>query len=240
MSRPRIPSGLVVTAIGDVHGRLDLLEPILAQAERRALAEPSLEHRIVLLGDLVDRGPSSSGVLDRLCAGVRGCDLVALKGNHEEALLAFLARSGERMDWLGYGGVETLWSYGIEVRELLTPARIDALRLALDRVLPPAHRRFLDSMPLTTAIGDYFFVHAGVRPGRSLADQAPEDLVWIREPFLSWRQPFEKVIVHGHTPVREPEIRQNRINLDTGAFATGRLTAAVLQEDRLTLIGQSE
>jgi serine/threonine protein phosphatase 1 len=226
----------VVTAIGDVHGHLALLEPILNRAERRAAAEPASRHVIVLLGDLVDRGPDTRGVIERLCRGVRGCELVTLRGNHEDAMLAFLTGGEERMHWLSYGGIETLLSYDIEVPDRLTGTSEDAVRRALADKLPAHHRRFLEAMPLSVTIGDYFFVHAGVRPGRSLADQSPVDLVWIREPFLSWREPFEKVVVHGHTPVRDPELLPNRINLDTGAFATGRLTAAVLEEDRLALL----
>jgi len=226
----------VVTAIGDVHGHFRLLEPILARAERRAAAEPASRHVVVLLGDLVDRGPDTSDVIERLCKGVRGCELVALRGNHEDAMLAFLTGGEERMHWLSYGGIETLLSYGVELPGRLTRAHESDVRRALADRLPGHHRRFLEAMPLSVTIGDYFFVHAGVRPGRSLADQSPDDLVWIREPFLSWREPFEKVVVHGHTPVREPELLANRINLDTGAFATGRLTAAVLVDDTIALL----
>jgi serine/threonine protein phosphatase 1 len=232
----RIPPGQVVTAIGDVHGHLALLEPILARAESRAAAEPASRHVVVLLGDVVDRGPDTRGVVERLCRGVRGCELVTLRGNHEDAMLAFLTGGEERMHWLSYGGIETLLSYGVELPDRLTRAQEDDIRRALADRLPAHHRTFLEAMPLSVTIGDYLFVHAGVRPGRSLADQSPDDLVWIREPFLSWREPFEKVVVHGHTPVREPELLPNRINLDTGAFATGQLTAAVLADDTITLI----
>jgi serine/threonine protein phosphatase 1 len=232
----RIPPGQVVTAIGDVHGHLALLEPILARAERRAATEPASRHVVVLLGDVVDRGPDTRGVIERLCRGVRGCELVALRGNHEDAMLAFLTGDEERMHWLSYGGIETLLSYGIEIPDRLTAAFEGEVRRALADRFPGHHLRFLEAMPHSVTIGDYLFVHAGVRPGRSLADQSPDDLVWIREPFLSWREPFEKVVVHGHTPVREPELLPNRINLDTGAFATGRLTAAVLEEDKITLV----
>jgi serine/threonine protein phosphatase 1 len=232
---PRIPSGLTVTAIGDVHGHLDLLTPYLHEIEARAARRSQRRHVALFLGDLIDRGPDSAGVLERLTRGVAGCELIALKGNHEEALLEFLSGAPGGRYWLGFGGAETLLSYGIDCSQM-APGGIHALRETVQAKLPEKHLAFVRGMPLHVTFGDYFFVHAGIRPGRPLDEQIDQDMIWIRDDFLNSRMRFEKKIVHGHTPVVRPDFRDNRINLDTGAYATGRLTAAVFEDEHVTLI----
>lgn len=234
----RIPKGLCVYAVGDVHGQCRELDRLLATIEADAARrrdESGAEPLVVFLGDYVDRGPDSRGVLDRLCdldarldAGT-GIACRFLTGNHEAAMLAFLDEPAANTEWLAYGGVETLGSYGVRASVGTTDAaRCRALRDALAESLPDGHRRFLKELEPMVVLGDYAFVHAGIRPGLPLDRQCREDLLWIREPFLSSPRRHEKVIVHGHTVVERLEIRHNRIAVDTGAYATGVLTALVL------------
>lgn len=226
-----VPPDRVVWAIGDVHGRADLLAPLLETIE--ADAGPAPTH-LVMLGDYVDRGRDSRGVLQLLCElEARGrIGLTALRGNHEDRMLAFLTEPQIGPSWCDYGGRDALASYSVA-----SPAgRTDAegwaeTAQALADALPEAHRRLLNGLRSFAEHGDYFFAHAGARPGVALAEQDPEDLMWIREPFLSDRKPFEKVVVHGHTPVDQPHVDARRINLDTGAYATGVLTALRLERD---------
>lgn len=230
---PRMPEGVSLVAIGDVHGRLDLLEPLLARLEARAAAEAGRRHILVSLGDLVDRGPDSAGVVARLLRGVGGCETVVLRGNHEQAMLDFLAGLPGSEQWLVWGGLDTLRSYGVEA-DLgdIGPDTAAFLRRRLAQRLPKPHLDFLAGLPLTAVYSDYLFVHAGIRPGIALAKQSPRDLVWIRDEFHRSAERFEKKVVHGHTPVAAPQFLANRINLDTGAFATGILTAALFEDDR--------
>ncbi|MFN7358141.1 metallophosphoesterase family protein [Brevundimonas sp.] len=231
-SRPaEVPSDRVVWAIGDVHGRADLLAPLLEVVEADARGLPT---HLVMLGDYVDRGRDSRGALQLLCdLEARGrVQLTALRGNHEDRMLAFLTEPQIGPSWCDYGGRDALASY-----QVASPAgRGDAegwtqTARALGDALPEAHRRLLGGLSSSVEHGDYFFAHAGARPGIALEAQDPEDLMWIREPFLSDRRPFEKVVVHGHTPVDQPHIDARRINLDTGAYATGVLTALRLERD---------
>jgi serine/threonine protein phosphatase 1 len=220
-----------------VHGHLDLMEPFLREAEARARRLTHRRHVVVVLGDLIDRGPDSAGVVERLLRGVDGCELVALRGNHEEAMLAFLAGEPAGRSWLDFGGNATLWSYGVEApASAPNPTEFSSLRQALGERLPADHLDFLRELSLSATIGDYIFVHAGLRPGVPIDKQTEQDLVWIRDDFLRWTARFEKKVVHGHTPTSRPDFRDNRINLDTGAYATGRLTAAVFEDEFVTLL----
>jgi serine/threonine protein phosphatase 1 len=228
---PSIPPQTSVIAIGDIHGRLDLLEPLLTRIERRAALFPGSRHVVICLGDLIDRGPDSAGVVERLMGGVQGCELVVLMGNHEDALLGFLDDKPIGDAWRNFFGAEAfLQSYGIAGRQNFRQEKA-AARLREDMVaaIPPAHIGFLRSLRASYDIGDYLFVHAGVRPGVPLAEQEDRDLVWIRDEFLHSKQRFEKKIVHGHTPVRQPDFNRNRINLDTKAYVSGKLTAALFE-----------
>ncbi len=226
-----VPPGQRVYAIGDVHGCLDRLvamhELIIEDLKERPVAEPMLLH----LGDYVDRGPESAGVVERLAAGnVRSeVPTINLMGNHEQMMLAALATGEtEATDlWLANGGGDSLLSWGVP--RSAQPKEWPAY-------LPKWHLIFLRDLALRHEVGGYLFVHAGIRPGIPLERQNRHDLLWIREPFLSSTQPFGLVVVHGHTPRQEPVVRQNRIGIDTGAVMGGALTCAVLEEDRLGFI----
>lgn len=220
-----IPAGYRVYAIGDIHGEAALLAAMLDRIRADAGDHPPARTLVVFLGDYIDRGPDSRGVLELLCSNpLPGATLRFLMGNHEAAMLDFLAGEPAGTEWLRFGGVETLASYGIAAAGAATPQRLSQLRMELEARLPPRHLDFLRGLENSCVIGGYAFVHAGIRPGRSLDAQIPEDLFWIREPFLSDPRPHDHVIVHGHTVTPEPELRPNRIGLDTGAYATGVLT----------------
>ena len=227
---PRGPDGHRAYAVGDIHGRLDLLDALLARIEADIAARPAATNHVIFLGDLIDRGPQSAGVVERLSgwrpAGVRP---VFLCGNHEEVLLRVL--DGERgllADWLKYGGCECLDSYGVP------PATLDGLGEdeALDRVraaIPQVHRDFIAGFADTFAFGDYLFVHAGIRPGVGLAAQGRQDLRWIRQPFLDSVRDHGFVVVHGHSISEGVDERANRIGIDTGAYRSGILTAIAIE-----------
>lgn len=218
---PRNPtSGLITFAIGDVHGCLHKLSPLLDRCRHYAGERPT---RFVFLGDYVDRGPDSRGVIEAVRALERsGPEVICLRGNHEVLMLAAY-HAYEILPWMLNGAMATLESYG--VRE---PA-----------ALPPDHIEWLDSLPYRFDDGSRYFVHAGVNPLLPLDQQAEHDLVWIREPFLQSEQSFGRLIVHGHTPVAAgvPDLRPNRLNLDTGAVLGGPLTAAVFEETRVLPVG---
>ncbi|HEY3797694.1 MAG TPA: metallophosphoesterase family protein [Caulobacteraceae bacterium] len=229
-SAPELSSGgRTVYAIGDIHGRLDQLEPLIGQIVDDAPPRGSeLPPALIFVGDYVDRGPDSKGVIDRVLALIAEdrFEVRTLKGNHEEAMLAFLANPEFGPAWFEHGGAQTLASYGVAPPVRRTDsADWNRARDELSERLPPSHRAFLQDLELLAAYGDYAFVHAGVRPGVPIAAQREQDLLWIREPFLSEARPFEKVIVHGHTPSVEPFLGRYRIGIDTGAYATGVLTA---------------
>ncbi|WP_247887055.1 metallophosphoesterase family protein [Azospirillum sp. SYSU D00513] len=235
---PSAPEGLCVYAVGDIHGERRCLERLLAAIAvdaERLRTEEGLQPLLVFLGDYVDRGPDSRGVIERLQAiaadASKGTGPACrfLLGNHEAAMLDFLRDPPSSAEWLAFGGIEALASYGVRASAgTADPARCRALRDALEERMPVAHRQFLESLETMVTLGDYTFVHAGVRPGVALDRQKIEDLLWIREPFLSSHRWHGKVVVHGHTVMDQPQILPNRIGLDTGAYATGLLTAVAL------------
>lgn len=226
---PKLPDGIRIYAVGDVHGRADLLALLLSQIEVDIVLHPVSQPVTVFLGDYVDRGPASKEVLDLLVERRRRPGAVFLKGNHEDLFLKFLTDAAILDAWRHCGGLETLVAYGL--RPPINPGSFERAEVArdLDRVLPQEHRDFLTSLQLFFVCGDFLFVHAGVRPLVPIERQAADDFLWIRNEFLLWEREFEKIVVHGHTPVHEPDIRFNRINIDTGAFATGRLTCMVIE-----------
>jgi serine/threonine protein phosphatase 1 len=195
---------------------------------------------LVYLGDYVDRGADTCGVLERLCrkpmAGVR---CILLKGNHEDMLLRFLHDAAVGNNWRLCGGMETLLSYKVAVNVALARDGLAALKEDFRKRLPLPHLELLHQLKPCAAIGDYFFCHAGVRPGVALARQQEADLVWIRKEFLQSAVDFGKIVVHGHSPVPEPEVRANRINIDTGAYMTHRLTCLVLEGDERRFLSTS-
>jgi serine/threonine protein phosphatase 1 len=231
-----VPDGVRIYAIGDIHGRADLLNRMLDHIDADLAANPVRIGIRVFLGDYIDRGPASREVLDRLVAHSGAGRSVFLKGNHENYLTRFLTDPSILGDWQRYGGLETLMSYGITPSINADAATQAQLAAALDQALPGRHRQFIGSLKSSYTCGDFFFVHAGIRPGIPLAKQREEDLLWIREDFLLCEEDFSKIVVHGHTPVSEPDVRPNRINIDTGAFATGQLTCLILDEDRMYFI----
>lgn len=227
---PRLPAGHRLYAIGDIHGRDDLLGELLARIDEDSARRGPAKRILLFLGDLIDRGPASKQVVERLrTLRPAGTRLVFLAGNHEEVLLRILnGEAGLVKDWLRFGGAECLLSYGAELDQLRKsdPAlAVDAVR----RAIPRAHVDFLRSFDDTFRAGDYLFVHAGIRPGTPLAEQAPSDLRWIREPFLGDISEHGFVVVHGHTIRRRVEERSNRIGIDTGAYRHGVLTALGLE-----------
>ena len=221
-----IPDGRRVYAVGDIHGRLDLLDEVMEMIEIDGAARSAAPTTIVFLGDLVDRGPDSRGVVERLrtLAADRD-DLRFLAGNHEEIFLGAIDGDAKAVRlFCRIGGRETMVSYGIDPQDY---ERMDFREVAeaLQRVVPAAHRAFLSSFENQIVIGDYVFVHAGVRPGVELDDQHTKDLRWIREPFLSEASATQYRVVHGHTISAEVDYQTHRIGIDTGGYATGILTA---------------
>ncbi len=231
---PAMAEGVRLYAVGDIHGESALLDRLSAMIADDMAGRPDRRAVVVFLGDYVDRGPDSRGVLDRLTAGplpapLAGAETRFLAGNHESALLDFIDDPVAGARWLDFGGAEALASYGVRASVgVRDRGRLRELRDHLTDRLPDAHRRFLETLEDWAVYGDYAFVHAGIKPGRALKRQRRDDLLWLREPFLSSPLRHEKVIVHGHTIVDAPEIRPNRIAVDTGAYATGVLTAVVL------------
>ncbi len=226
-----IPDGVRVYAIGDIHGRADLLADMMQRiANDRNAAAPMDETVLVFVGDYIDRGPDSAGVIDQLLALQRDETYRThfLKGNHEAMLLDFLAGDAALLQWAANGGIATLESYDIDVAAMGDddPEQLRQTTLA---AIPDAHLSLLRNLETSVAIGDYAFVHAGLRPGLPLEAQSEQDLIWIRAPFLDHDGDFGKFVVHGHTPVSEPDIRANRMDIDTLAWRSGTLTALVLE-----------
>ncbi|HJR83185.1 MAG TPA: metallophosphoesterase family protein [Sphingomicrobium sp.] len=226
------PAGHRAYAIGDIHGRLDLLDRMLEKIETDQAARKPARTSIVFLGDLIDRGPQSAGVVERL-RNYRPsfAKTVFLMGNHEEVLLRILAGEMDILpDWLRFGGAECARSYGVDPADLECREPAAALRL-LRRAIPKEHIKFLSGFADTASFGGYLFVHAGIRPGVPLDRQAGKDLRWIRGPFLEDESDHGRIVVHGHTITEEVDERRNRIGLDTGAYWSGVLTAVGLEGD---------
>lgn len=224
----RLPPGERVYAIGDVHGCANRLRALHGMIAADLVAHPVGMPFLVHLGDYVDRGEDSRGAVQALLSAPPGLSAIHLRGNHEQMMLAALApgaTKGARSHWLENGGAETLRSYGLPYQLTACWSSIEAGHLAL-----------LGALPDRFARGEYLFVHAGIRPGVTIAAQATQDLLWIREPFLSWRGKLPAVVVHGHTPVSAPEVLPHRIGIDTGAVVGGDLTCAVLEADRVSFL----
>ncbi len=230
-SSSAVPPGTRVYAIGDIHGRADLLGELVGRIAEDARRSAAPAKRIVFLGDYVDRGPHSREVIDLVLDGLPGgFDAITLKGNHEDFMLRFIEDARIGPGWLMNGGGATLLSYGAHMPDRGgTIERLDHLRRQLCANLPDRHLRFLHALRRWHIEGDYFFVHAGIRPGAPLDEQQDEDILWIREEFLDDAGDHGKIIVHGHTIARAPEVRPNRIGIDTGAYASGVLTCLVLE-----------
>jgi len=216
--------------VGDVHGRLDLLEELLARIHSELQRRPAERTLLVFVGDLIDRGPSSADVIERLRTYRRdGIQPVFILGNHEEVLLRILRGESQLITkWRWFGGSECLQSYGVESEQLAHLGDDEALAV-VRRAIPRNHVEFLESFVDSCRFGDYLFVHAGIRPGIDLDQQSQSDLRWIREPFLLDESDHGFVVVHGHTISPEVQDRPNRIGIDTGAYRTGVLTALAIE-----------
>lgn len=231
--------------MGDIHGRADLLEEMLGQLEARAAAEQRGPNPpvVIFLGDYVDRGPNSALVLEMLLAGRPfGYERHCLKGNHEQYMLAFMEAPLDNRSWVVQGGAETLLAYGVQPLDPRSARDEDWLATAeaLRAAVPQAHVDFLNSLERYVALGDYAFVHAGVDAGRTLEDQTDDDLFWARDRFIASKRPFSHRVVHGHTPVDRPYADQRRVAVDTGAYASGTLTAARFEGTEVTFISVSD
>ncbi len=234
--RPSLPAGLRVYAIGDIHGRLDLLNQLLSLINTDVAQFPAIRPVYVFLGDYIDRGHWSRETIDRLIEHAHEHESVFLKGNHESIAISCLSDRTMIDQWLRLGGMETLSSYGVAPDLFANRKQAAGTQLAFHNALPQSHFRFLRNLRESFASGDFFFVHAGVKPDVDLAHQTEKDLLWIRHEFLLSSRDFGKIIIHGHTPTSEIELRSNRINIDTGAFATGRLTCLVIEGETLSVI----
>jgi len=229
-----VPRGIRVYAVGDIHGRADLLVRLLEMISEDAREASGAVNYLVYLGDYVDRGLHSRQVIDILLADPPPTfGAIHLRGNHEATFQEFLANQAFGPNWFKFGGLATLHSYGIDMPAGLAPdQRIAFAQQELRHRMPPAHRSFLTHLRPSVTIGDYFFTHAGIRPGVPLNAQDRDDMMWIRDEFLKSTVDHGKVVVHGHTISELPEIRSNRIGIDTGAYASGHLTCLVLEGDR--------
>lgn len=232
----RVPAGERIYAIGDVHGCDRHLSALLDRIQTVNADRAPADVTLVMLGDYIDRGMGSARVLDILSAPPPwAARTVALKGNHEEMLERFLADPAYAEQWRQFGGLETLASFGVDISQVRLGRGYDAAQKALAERLA-SRMEILAGLVTHHVAGDYYFCHAGVRPGVALADQSARDLLWIRHEFLNSAEDFGRTIVHGHSPVEAPEVRSNRINVDTGAYLTGNLTCAMLDGDDVEFI----
>lgn len=222
---PPAPPGQALYVIGDIHGRSDLLKIVQSRIDLDVRCMPDDRRPTeIYLGDYVDRGPDSRGVLEMLIERKKARQAILLRGNHEQMLQRCLAGELTFGDWARHGGRQTAASYGIVTRLLYSSKDDEAIKKALLKAIPKEHLTLIQQLSDLECIGDYAFVHAGISPLRSLADQTTAECLWIRKAFLQHTRPFEKIVVHGHTPVRAVEFLSNRINVDTGGFATNRLS----------------
>ena len=234
---PRGPKGHRAYVVGDVHGRLDLLDELLDEIHRDIAQRPAAKILLVFLGDLIDRGPKSAQVVERLRKYRReGVRTVFLLGNHEEVMLRILKGEAEHVpSWLRFGGAQCLESYGTDPRPIAAASHEVALS-TIRAAVPGSHVEFLKGFADTCRFGDYLFVHAGIRPGVPLDRQSQSDLRWIREPFLADEADHGFVVVHGHTISPSVDERSNRIGIDTGAYRTGVLTALAIEGPKRWLL----
>jgi len=234
---PRVPAGTRAYAVGDIHGRVDLVRQLHQLIHEDAYARQAPRNVVVYLGDYVDRGPRSDQVIDTLIEHpLPGFEHVHLVGNHEESMLRFLADPEIGPAWLEYGGAATCHSYGVKPPDPGNARDLLRAQQQLREKVPERHLEFLRGLSCCHEEGDYFFAHAGVRPGVPLHAQVPDDLLWIRREFLDSTVEHGKIVVHGHTITELPEVRRNRIGIDTGAFASGKLTCLVLEDESWSFI----
>jgi len=234
-SGPSVPEGTRYYVIGDIHGCNDLFESLIMAIEEEAKAAPDLEVKVVLLGDLVDRGPDSRMVIANARDWQARRDVQILAGNHEEMFLQSFDNTKVLRHFIRHGGRDTILSYGVP-ESTYNNASLEELQELIREYVPKKDRKFLASFDEMLTAGDYVFVHAGIKPGVELAEQSREDLLWIREKFLDHEGAHPLHVVHGHTIFEDIDVKRNRIGIDTGAFRFGRLTALVLEGANQRLI----
>jgi serine/threonine protein phosphatase 1 len=234
-SAPAVPAGTRVYAIGDIHGRADLLTELIQRIDEDRLRHPIANVLEIYLGDYIDRGPDSKSVIETLAWRIVKRGAICLRGNHEALLEATLEHPAYVGHWLSVGAAETLESYGLHLGDRRPISEIE-LHRRLNVLFPEAHRLFLKCLRNTFACGDFLFVHAGIRPGLPLREQSTDDLLWIRDDFLLSKKTHGSIVVHGHTPVAHPEFLPNRINIDTGAWHSGVLTCIAIEGTRVTVL----
>ena len=237
--RPSAPSGVRLYAVGDIHGHDALLVEILAAIERDIASAERADNVVVFLGDVIDRGPNSAAVVERLRTLSGPHKNVFLMGNHEEVLIRILDGEDQLVgDWLRFGGLQCAQSYGLDAGSLRAAGNGRAAQAVRDAI-PTPHQDFLRSFVDSFSAGEYLFVHAGIRPGVPLDQQTLADLRWIRSPFLEYRHRHPKVVVHGHSITKDIDRRPGRIGVDTGAYRTGLLSAVVLEglDQRVIQVG---
>jgi len=227
------PANTRIYAVGDIHGRADLLMETIAHIDDDIRRRPIQYAAEVYLGDYIDRGPDSKAVIDALAVRMVENGAVCLRGNHEALMERFLQDHTAFEHWQQLGALQTLASYGVRPRNGDTPADLRRQFLA---VFPRSHELFLQCLSNSYCCGDFLCVHAGIRPGIAIEQQDANDLIWIRREFLDSDRDHGKFIVHGHTPVPHPDIRQNRINIDTGAWKTGTLTCAAIEGSSILIL----
>jgi serine/threonine protein phosphatase 1 len=228
------PANMRIYAIGDIHGRADLLTDAIERIDDDIVRRPIRKTVEVYLGDYIDRGPDSKAVIDLLSVRMIKNRAVCLRGNHEALMEDFLRNPENLHRWLQLGGLQTLASYGIDLHPR-TDTEIDTRR-RFWRAFPRAHEIFLECLRYSFCCGDFLFVHAGIRPGIPIPQQDFNDLLWIRQEFLNSPRDHGKFVVHGHTPVQHLDIRKNRMNIDTGAWRTGTLTCAAIEGSTILVL----
>jgi|TARA_R100000149_G_C5871003_1_gene134984 serine/threonine protein phosphatase 1 len=238
MNGAAMPDGHRAYVIGDIHGRKDLLLPLLDRIDADRARHRDAKNHLIFLGDYIDRGPMSAGVIDKMLELMEAENsIITLKGNHEAAMMTFLQDPVKGKRWLHYGGDATLKSYGVDVDlAKLDEKSIHRITRSFKKSLPDSHLQFIGMLNSSHTLGDYFFVHAGIDPTNPIDGQREHDLLWIRDSFLSHEGLYEKVVVHGHSIIPEPEFRENRIGIDTGAFYSNVLTCLVLEGDRKEIL----
>ena len=237
--RPSVPDGTRYYVVGDIHGRLDLFEALIKAIEKDDAASPDADTHIILLGDLVDRGADSAGVIKRARKWQKKRNVRVLAGNHEEMFLQAFEKPDILRHFLKHGGRETIMSYGVSKKQF-NAMTLEELFEFLPKLISKKERDYIASFEEMIVAGDYLFVHAGIDPSKPIEAQKRGDLLWIRDRFLSHQGPLEKVVVHGHTIFDEVEDCGYRIGIDTGAFRSGVLTALVLEGTDRRVIQTSE
>lgn len=236
---PLLPEGKRVYAIGDIHGRIDLFDGIIGLIESDDVSRGDADTTIILLGDLIDRGLNSAAVIARAREWSKRRHVEFIMGNHEEMLLTSRTNLDALSGFLRFGGIETIQSYGV-ASEAILEADLAVAQRMMNAAIPQDDFAFVEAFKPTLAIGDYLFAHAGVRPNVPLHQQSDVDCRWIREPFLTYEGDFGACVVHGHTISREPEVRANRIGIDTGGYLYGTLTALGLEGENRWFLQSSD